>query len=82
MSGKAATSKVPGSCAAQARQHCQIQTTGTTGMPPSPPLSYLRALQRHLDVAALEGQVEADALIPHKVQRHLGITLFLQHGRE
>mmetsp|Transcript_30277 Transcript_30277/g.77203 ORF Transcript_30277/g.77203 Transcript_30277/m.77203 type:complete len:1034 (-) Transcript_30277:1092-4193(-) len=38
----------------------------------------LRALQRHLNVAALHRQVEARALVLHKVQRHLGEALLLQ----
>ena len=47
-----------------------------TPLPP-PTHTHLRRLQRHLYVAALQGQAEARALVRHKVQRHLGVALGL-----
>mmetsp|Transcript_31726 Transcript_31726/g.82115 ORF Transcript_31726/g.82115 Transcript_31726/m.82115 type:complete len:632 (+) Transcript_31726:248-2143(+) len=40
----------------------------------------LRRLQGNLDVAALDGQIEAGALVFHKVQRNLREALLLQVG--
>jgi len=40
--------------------------------------AHLGGLQGDLDVAALDGQVEACALVAHKVQRHLREALLLQ----
>lgn len=45
-------------------------------------LRYLSRLQRHLDVAAFDGKVEARAFVFDKVQGHLREALLLEVGND